>query len=290
MINKNEVSAGITAFIDILGFGNKVLNATTLDGLNNIHDQVKLIQNAFDFDTTDELIQDVQKLHRTTILAFSDCVVVNIPLQSEATTYDGTFDPIMSEVTSFAYGQGTCCLNSLFIRGGIDLGWWFQSGPILISQSMVNAYNTEGYASVPVIALTNEFYEYFSNHKHREYYSKDYDPIPSVFRKYKEGDKEFYYIDYMTICLESLDWQRSNQQLELYRSSSLDKKDKIKSEGFRQNIDDWLNKHARNIEAAYSAANDDKVRNKYVWLCGYHNEIADNFTLNPDCQCVVAAK
>ncbi len=290
VVNKSEISAGITAFIDILGFGNKVLSATTLDDLNDIHGQVKLIQNAFDFDTTDELTQNVQKLHGTTVLAFSDCVVVNIPLQSEATTYEGTFDPIMSEVTSFAYGQGTCCLNSLFIRGGIDLGWWYQSGPTLISQSMVNAYRAESYASVPVIALTKEFYDYFSNHKHREYYSKDYDPIPRVFRKYKEGDKEFHYIDYMTICLESLDWQRSKEQLDLYRSSSPDEKDKIMSEGYRQNIDDWLNRHARNIEAAHSAADDDNVKQKYVWLCGYHNEIASNFTRSQDCLCTLTSK
>ncbi len=155
---------------------------------------------------------------------------------------------------------------------------------------MVNAYNTEGFASVPVIALTEEFYEYFSNHKHREYYSKDYDPIPRVFRKYKDGDKEFHYIDYMTICLESLDWQRSKKQLELYRSSNPDEKNIIMSEGYRQNIDDWLNRHARNIESAYSAADDENVRKKYVWLCSYHNEIASNFTPNPNCQCAVAMK
>jgi len=228
-------------------------------------------------------------MYGTSVLAFSDCVVVNIPFQSEATKYEGTFDPIMSEVTSFAYGQGTCCLNSLFIRGGIDLGWWYQSGSTLISQSMVNAYKTESLASVPVIALTKEFYDYFSSHEHRNYYSNDYDPIPRAFRKYQESEKEFYYIDYITICLELLDWQCSKEQLENYRSSEPDEKDKIMSEGYRQNIDNWLNIHAKNIEAAHAAADSASVKKKYEWLSKYHNEIAKNFTINNTCQCTVSA-
>jgi hypothetical protein len=285
MISEKEVSAGVTAFIDILGFGNKVLDAKSLDDLNDIHKSLKLIQEAFDFDTSEELVRDVQKLHATSVLAFSDCVVVNIPLQSDATKYEGTFDPIMSEITGFAYAQGTCCLKSLFIRGGIDLGWWYQNGPTLISQSMVNAYKAEGCASVPVIALTTEFYDYFSSHKHRNFYSEDYDPIPKVFRKYQENGKEYFYIDYITICLESLDWQHSKEQLDVYRLSSPDDKNKIMSEGYRKSIDDWLITHARNIEAAHNIAGDEKVKTKYEWLCKYHNEITNNFTRNQSCQC-----
>lgn len=285
MISEKEVSAGVTAFIDILGFGNKVLDAKSLDDLNEIHKSLKLIQEAFDFDTHEELVRDVQKLHATSVLAFSDCVVVNIPLQSDATKYEGTFDPIMSEITGFAYAQGTCCLKSLFIRGGIDLGWWYQNGSTLISQSMVNAYKAEGCASVPVIALTAEFYDYFSSHSHRNFYSEDYDPIPRVFRKYQENGKEFFYIDYITICLESLDWQHSKSQLDAYRLSSPDDKNKIMTEGYRKSIDDWLITHARNIEAAHNITGEEKVKTKYEWLCKYHNEITNNFTRNQSCQC-----
>lgn len=287
MITEKDLSAGVTAFIDILGFGNKVLDAESLGDLNEIHSAIKLIQEAFDFETKDDLVRDVQKMHSTTVLAFSDCVVINIPLQSEATKYEGTFDPIMSEVTSFAYGQGTCSLNSLFIRGGIDLGWWCQSGSTLISQSMVNAYKAEDGASVPVIALTQEFYDYFSNHKHRDFYSEDFDPIPKVFRRYTEGDKEFFYIDYITICLESLSWHRSKKQLDRYRSADPDEKDKIMSEGYKDNIDDWLITHARNIETAFKKAVDEKVKSKYAWLSRYHNEVAKGFSVNKVCQCSV---
>lgn len=287
MINKKEISVGVTAFIDILGFGNKVLDADTLDNLNEIHRSIELIQKAFDFESKDDLVREVQKMYSTSVLAFSDCVVINIPLQSEATKYEGTFDPIMSEITNFAYGQGACCLNSLFIRGGIDIGWWYQNNTTLISQSLVNAYKTEGTASVPIIALTNEFYEHFSNHKHRESYSKSFDPIPKVFRKYQNCGKEFFYIDYITICLEAINWQCSKEQMDIYLKSNSEEKEAIRDTGYRKNVDDWLKTHSRNIEAAHNKTNEEKVKIKYIWLSHYHNEIASNFTNNQECQCTV---
>ena len=282
-----DITTGVTAFIDILGFSNKVLDANSFDDIKEIHNGVKIIQKAFDFESEDGLTRDVQRMHKTTVLAFSDCVIVNIPLVSEGTKYTGTFDSIMSEITSFAYGQGICCLNSLFIRGGLDLGWWYQNGSTLISQSMVNAYKTEGAASVPVIALTSKIYDYFSQHKDRNNYSKDFDPIPKVFRRYTENGKDFLYINYITICLESLGWHCSKEQLENYRSGSPEEKDDIMSKGYRHNIDNWLKTHAKNIETAYKSTNEQCVKSKYEWLSGYHNEIAEKFTPNSDCKCNV---
>ncbi len=289
-MDEKDISVGVTAFIDILGFGNKVLAAKSIDDIKEIHKGVKLIQDAFDFETDDDLTREVQEMHKTTVLAFSDCVVVNIPLESEATKFEGTFDSIMSEITSFAYGQGVCCLNSLFIRGGLDLGWWYQKDATLISQSMVNAYKSEVAVSVPVIALTDRVYDYFSKHSHREYYSDDFDPIPRVFRCLEINGKKHFYIDYMTICLEGVGWQRSKERSDEYRLSSPKDKNKIMDEGYRQNIDEWLKTHSENIKRAYTGANDDDVKAKYKWLANYHNEIANNFTRNQDCLCNIDTK
>lgn len=286
-MDEKDISVGVTAFIDILGFGNKVLKAKSIDDIKEIHKDVKRIQDAFDFETDDGLTRQVQEMHKTTVLAFSDCVVVNIPLESDATKYEGTFDPIMSEITSFAYGQGICCLNSLFIRGGLDLGWWYQKGATLISQSMVNAYKSEKAVSVPVIALTDRIYDFFSTHSHRKLYSDDFDPIPKVFRTLEIEGKKHLYIDYMTICLEAVGWQRSKEQRDEYRLSSPEDKDKIMSEGYRHNIDEWLKTHSKNIKRAHADTNDDSVKAKYKWLANYHNEIANNFTHNLDCQCTI---
>ncbi|MDX1738914.1 MAG: hypothetical protein R3261_11800 [Alphaproteobacteria bacterium] len=286
-IKEEDVSYGVTAFLDILGFGNKVLESKDFDDIREIYKSVKLIQSAFYFEPDDDLTRESHTFTKTTVLAFSDCVVVNIPLESEATDLEGTFDAVMSEITSFAYGQGTCCLNSLFIRGGLDLGWWFQKEATLISQSMVNAYKTEGGVSVPAIAISDRVYEYFSNHSGRSFYSSDYDPIPKAFRAVDISGKKFWYIDYITICLSAVGWQRSLCQREEYRRSSPDEKQDIMNKGYRENIEEWLNTHAAKIKLAHAQAPNQNVKKKFEWLADYHNEIAPNFTLNTACLCIL---
>jgi len=286
-MEKEDLSVGITGFIDILGFGEKVKNAKTIEDIENIRSSVKKIQNEFDFETEDKLTAEVQQLNSTTVLAFSDCVVVNIPLESESTKYSGTFDPVMSELAGFAYAQGNCVQDSLFIRGGLELGWWYQEGHTLISQSMVGAVKREESACVPVIALCEEIYNYLSGHGHRNFYSEDYDPIRGMFRKYCSDKEEFFYIDYISICVEALDWHRSKKQMSAYRKASPDEKDEIIASGYRENVDIWLSNHARNIESAANLSPNDKVKDKYIWLASYHNDVAKSYSTNEECICQI---
>ncbi|GAA3556362.1 hypothetical protein [Marinobacter xestospongiae] len=286
-MKKEDLSVGITGFIDILGFGEKVKNSKTIEDIEDIRSSVKKIQNEFDFETEDKLTAEVQQLNSTTVLAFSDCVVVNIPLESESTKYSGTFDPIMSELAGFAYAQGNCVQDSLFIRGGLELGWWYQEGHTLISQSMVGAVKREESACVPVIALCEEIYNYLSDHGHRKFYSEDYDPIRGMFRKYCSDKEEFFYIDYISICVEALDWHRSKNQMSAYRKASPDEKDEIMVSGYRENVDIWLSNHARNIESAANLSPNDKVKDKYKWLASYHNDVTKSYSTNEECICKI---
>ena len=279
-MKKEALSVGITGFIDILGFSEKVSNAKTIDDISSIKLDIGKIQTQFDFDTIDELTLEAQKLNKATVLAFSDCIVINIPLQSEATKYSGSFDPLINELTGFAYAQGSCVQNSIFVRGGLELGWWFRDGATLISQSMVGAVKREGSANVPVIALCNRVYTYFSDHKHRQSYGKDYDPIKSMFREYKSENDSFFYLDYISICLEALDWHRSKEQINI-----ADEKNESVAFGYQKNVDQWLCNHARNIETAFKLVPNKKVKSKYEWLASYHNEIAKKYTTNNKCHC-----
>lgn len=48
------------------------------------------------------------------LLAFSDCIVISVPLRSDLAEHEGTFDVLMSELTSFAWAQGACVLRGIF--------------------------------------------------------------------------------------------------------------------------------------------------------------------------------
>ena len=115
----DDLSTGVTAFIDILGFSAKVSAAETIKDVNDIHRCIKIVQDCFDFSNNDDTTTEVHQLNGKKILAFSDCVVINIPLESESTKYSGSFDPIMTELLNLAFAQGMCVHQNLFIRGGL---------------------------------------------------------------------------------------------------------------------------------------------------------------------------
>lgn len=277
-------SVGITAFIDILGFGSRVLAAESAADIESIRKSVELIRKTFDHNTGEDLALSNQKLVGAEILAFSDSVIVNIPLESEATKYSGTFDPIMSEIAGFALAQGECVLNGTFLRGGIDLGWWYRDDEIVISQSLTRAYKQESECHYPVISITDSLAEFLETHKDRQIYSQDIDPTRSIFAETQFASKSITFIDYIRICLNSLDWMIDKAQINEHRSATPEEKQRIVSEGYRKKVDAWLTTHATRIREAHEHA-PDQVKAKYQWLQDYHNRMAKQYSDNVACIC-----
>jgi len=175
-----DLSTGVTGFIDILGFSAKVSAAETIEDVREIHRCIEIVQDNFDFSNNDDITSEVHELNGKNVLAFSDCVVINIPLESESTKYSGTFDPIMMELLNLAFAQGMCVHQNLFIRGGLDIGWWYNQGDTLISSGLVNSAKREESANVPVIALCEGLFKYFEDHTDRSTYSEAIDPVPAT--------------------------------------------------------------------------------------------------------------
>ncbi|MGK0289791.1 MAG: hypothetical protein ACI86H_001238, partial [bacterium] len=282
-----NLSAGVTGFIDILGFGEKVKNADTFEDIEKIESDIKVIQENFGFKNKSKLETATQERSNKTVLAFSDCVIINIPLESEATKYSGDFNPLMSEIDDFGMAQGACVQESLFLRGGLELDWWYQEDSTLISKGLVAAVKREESANFPIIAICDKFYEYFANHEHRKQYMKEIDPIETLFRKYTDGENKFHYIDYISISLNSLDWADSKEQFDNVKKATSEEKEKIMSIGLDHNRKKWLTTHARNIEEAVKNTGSNKVKEKYRWLAKYHNEVAPLYSSDENCLCNV---
>ena len=284
---RKKISVGVTAFLDILGFGNRVLTATSIKDVDDITADVKRIQREFDYKSTSNSVRKVQAAYKKTVLAFSDSVIVNIPLQSEMTELQGTFDAMMSELDELGTAQARCVNQGLFLRGGVDLGWWYRRGSTLVSQSMVRAYRTEGMADVPVIALTEDLYDFFAKHQARNHYSPDIEPIHRLLRPYQDacGNVKFWHLDYIKMFAEDIGWVTSKAQHTKYLNATEDEKDEIMAAGYTKNRDAWFDHHARTIEKAHALAASSTVKAKYTWLATYHNEVAAHLTKNPSSIC-----
>lgn len=283
------LSAGVTAFLDILGFADRVLAAQTTKDVEQIVADMRRIQEFFDFRSKDKYVKESHLGSKKTVLAFSDSVVVNVPLKSTMTKLQGTFDTLMGELAGMALAQGRCATSGLFLRGGVDIGWWYRKATILASESLVWAYRTEKTANVPVIALTDKLYEFFSKHRDRSYYSEEIEPVRTMLRKYTgegcQGPVSFWYLDYISVTAESVNWSPTLVERSAFLAMTRDERNRIRENKDKAAVREWFRDHARAIKRAHAAARNDHVRAKYIWLADYHNEIATTFTTSPLALC-----
>jgi hypothetical protein len=271
-----KFQSALVAFIDILGFSNRLRSAATTADLLPIVSGVRQVQNAFDYRSRDEAIKKVNKMYRKQVHAFSDCVVIALPLKSPMTDHEGTFDPLMEELTFFALSQGSCVRNGLFLRGGIDIGHWFAQKNVLVSPALANAYALEKEANVPVFTICEKAFDFFREHKDKGFYA--HDPVSSLFKSYSKTKSKTtrQFLDYLPVSIQSLHWHRNKAQIEEYRTSEPERRDKIANQGYTDNCVDWLNEHKAAILAARSATTESSVREKYDWLIEYHNDFCES--------------
>lgn len=279
----------ISAFVDILGFADTTLAIKSADDLIDLEKKVRIVQDAFEYNSNDKQVRENHSIYRKSVLAFSDCVVINLPLRSAITETQGTFDPIMSELVSLAWAQCTCAFDGIFLRGGISFGWWYRSGARLVSSSLVHAYRREQEVGMPVLALTPDLLDFLSRHKHRSFYAEDEDPIRTTFESFTHPDskEKIYFLDYLTIWLRSVDWATSRKDYEEYLATIPELRQEIMGRGYERNVKKSLIFHKAAIEQAMLAATKDSVKKKYQWLAGYHNKVAKRFTRSKECQIII---
>ncbi|MGH8048676.1 MAG: hypothetical protein ACREKL_15660 [Chthoniobacterales bacterium] len=285
-LNQRHLKLGLVAFIDLLGFSSRVERLVTIEDLERIERDVGRVQSWFDHKPTDESIKESQKITAKSVLAFSDCIVICVPVRSELTKVQGDFDVLMSELVSFAITQGRCALNGIFLRGGVDLGIWYKRKDTLISPAMVKSYHLERQACVPMIAVTDDLYGHLSKHRHRGFYHETVDPIPKVLRHFEglpNGTSQWF-IDYMPICLEAVDGSILSKDREVYSAADPETRDRIRNEAYWRDCREWIGWHRDGIRTAHAAATVDAVRTKYVWLAAYHDDAVERFfgTAPPD--------
>ena len=279
-ITSRNLNNGLFAFVDLLGFSNRVEAITTEEQLRALDEEVVYVQNEFEHKSADRYIREEHKIVGKSVLAFSDCLVISVPLRSKVAASEGTFDLLMSELTSFAWAQGACVLRGIFLRGGVDLGFWYRRKDTLISPALVRAYQLEHAACVPMIAVTPELRTYLSDHPHRNFYSEDSDPVPRTLVQYSNlpNGQTQWYINYLRICLQTVEPTIVGDDRKRYQAESADGKDRMRTEAWQNACRSWARRHGEVIlRALASAGNDERVSAKYAWLVGYHNEEITRF-------------
>lgn len=279
---KKNLQFGMVAFVDLLGFSEKVRALETVNDLKTLERQVRRVQGWFDHRPTDTYIKTEQKLVAKTVLAFSDSVVISIPVSSELVNVQGEFDVLMAELDGLATSQGRSVVNGIFLRGGVGLGLWYRRGATLISDALIDAYKLEGAACVPMIAITDELYNHLANHSDRTTYSIDRDPL-GMFKRFNDlpNGQSSWMIDYLPICLGAVDGELTPEERERYKTATGDERDALRQQAYDRDRVNWARWHADEIRKAAASTQEDNVKSKYKWLARYHDNVVENSFLNP---------
>lgn len=270
----------MVGFFDILGFSDRVEKVQSQADLLKIAATVGKIRKHFEYRPKEEHVRKLHHILGKQVLAFSDCIVTSVSVNTYFAREQGLFDTLGSEIWDMAYAQIQCIWQGYFLRGGVDIGFWYHNKGLLVSPALVTAYKEEHHrASYPVIAISNRLYALLRDHPGRKFYSKDADPLPDQFSSFKHPEKgRVWFLNYLRQMAKSLDWQYDRATYEAYMAAPRESEErgKIMSDGYQRNLVDFFERHKDLIVSAYNAG-DDKVKAKYRFLADYHNREARLF-------------
>ena len=241
----------LVAFIDLLGWSDKLSSAKTHADIDALLDILKRFHGDFDFDYVKSLSAHERESVREQIEILSDALVVAVPLNCGDVRFHDQYEEIRLKFWDFALAQAQCAVEGTFIRGGVSLGYCIKGEGVILSDALVKAYELEGKVKYPVVAVSDELYEYWRG---LPFYDEGEASVYTTVDARGEGS-EFRFIDYINITLGILQGEsRGMSEVE------------------------FLAKHKASIIDAIGKAkfsdNPDKVREKYEWLKRYHDKYA----------------
>lgn len=277
-MHESKITNNLVAFIDILGFSNRALSVETVSELKKLETDIRYIQSEFEFEPQGSRAQVHSELNKE-VLAFSDCVVVSLSVDSPIARLQGVFDTWLGELNLFAYSQWTCVHRNTFLRGGVAHGWWYYNENRLVSSAMVKSYQLEKRVNAPIIALTDDLYKLLSESKARSCYSKSADPIDYLFRRYvnPETKEQFWFLDYISICVNDMDWQIDDEIRLKYKNTPIGGRAAVMGEGWQANVTRGLKHHGEVIVEGYNSSLNERDKDKYKWLANYQNEVIEEY-------------
>lgn len=267
----------LVAFVDILGFGNKVLAVRTNDELLKIHKTVRLVHDTFGKILKDQHEVYERDVSMRKIISLSDSLIIASALNSPISKIMGTYDNWCDEVHNIGMNQAICAANGIFLRGGLSKGQFYFSDDILLSQAQVNAYKIESKtAKYPVICLDESAYKFFISHRDNLNYDDEINPTKRLFMEYSPEDSERRFcIDYIRIGIGAAYDEFTWTDKEEWHESPPELRDIVRENIAVRNSKKFIMHHKMALENELRVNVDNQepsVLEKYTWLRNYHNE------------------
>lgn len=275
----------IVAWVDILGFSNEMLRATTDEEYRAAYRKMLYVHEQLGHPHADEEPEDRVRINTDygrTVTALSDGVVVTASGHSEAASVMTPYDFFMDFIQDIQWAQAHCAVNGIFLRGGISIGPYYHEDDILLSPALIRAYKLETQrASYPAIIISASDMNQLTALQGRNHYAFPDDMVlPFKSPAQRRGEK-FLFIDYLRFLRhpDNHGWF-SNEDFQAFRRlRDHDSKtaNKIFTKSHRREAARFMRLHKIKILDAFRSAPNEKVKAKYRWLAKYHNRSLRGF-------------
>ena len=274
-MKKFNLNTTMVAFIDVLGFKEKVLSVSSKEDLMTVYSEMSRVHRFFEIDPESSQMRDAYKAISKRVKTLSDAVVISIDFNSPVARISGILDTLAAELSLIALSQGESVTNGIFLRGGVAMGYYFGQKDILISDAMVRAYISESQACYPVIAIDERFYHQFINDPGNSAYVEEIAPRNVLFDSLTNPSGEIInFIDYLNLCIDACNDWYCKKDLDAYIVEQDDeKKMNIMAESYQKNQLCFVDAHAEAIKVQLAKNYPRSVKAKYEWLRDYHNDI-----------------
>jgi hypothetical protein len=138
----------VVAFIDLLGFGDAVVEAVRTweeDPVKGFNSTIaKVIKAQEHFDHSDWIPrEDEVVVGEREVVAFSDCIVWVCPIQNPTAMEIGTYNDLLLRYEALAIAQFRCIQDGIFVRGAVDVGFSYRLKSVFVSDALVTSARAE---------------------------------------------------------------------------------------------------------------------------------------------------
>ena len=259
-------------------------------GAHGARERTHEVGRAFDFDMGRTAI-DGNPLFEQTVVSSGRTVTAHYPL-APTSMVDIEAEAVLDDLVGIADAQASCVMgHGDFVSGAVGLDHWRRDDPHPSGSGLTAARLLRAKVNLPVFAIDAALFEHVRSHSRLHAYAEHVDPVLTLFRHHDgshRGDQlAFCYLDYIRICLESVDWADSPERLIAFKAAASGvERQRIVEEGIAASVRLWFLAHAARIVLAHDEAPDTE-RDGYVWLADYHNAMVATVASDPDCRCVL---
>lgn len=253
-------------------------------------DRAYEVEQAFNFDMG-RIALDGKAPFEKTVVSSGRSVTAHYPLTLTSTIAVET-EAVLDDLVGIADAQASCVMgNGDFVSGAVALDRWHRDEPAPSGEGLARVELLRAEVDLPVFAVDAALLEHVRAHSRLRAYAEHVDPVLTLFRHfdgaYRGRHLVFCYLDYIRICLESVDWADSPERLIAFKAAASGvERQKIVEAGIAASVRLWFLAHAARIVLAHDEASDTE-RDGYIWLAGYHNEMVATAASDPACRCVL---